>query len=72
VVDELLLGLCPLRPANAAYLFEGTTAELGRKRLKCHPFAQLAAPPALESRHGGKIDGIGNVIQSTGRGARNG
>jgi hypothetical protein len=72
MIDELLLGLCPLRPANAAYLFEGPAAEIARKRLKCHPFPRLAASPALESCHRGKIDVMGNVIQSTGRGTGNG
>ena len=72
VVDELLLGLGPFRPAHAADLFEGPAAELGWERLKRHPFAGLAASPALESRHRGKIDVSGNVIQSTGPGRRNG
>jgi len=72
MVDELLLGLGPFRPAHPADLFEGPAAELGRERLKCHSFSRLAASPALESRHRGKIDVSGNVIQSTGRRGRNG
>jgi len=67
VVDELLLGLGPFRPADAAYLFEGPAADVAGKRLEGHPLAGLAASGALECRHGGKIGGTGNVIQSTGR-----
>jgi hypothetical protein len=66
VVDELLLGLCPLRPANAADLFVGTAAEIGREGLEGHALTGLGATDALECRHGGKIGDTGNVIQSTG------
>jgi len=72
VVDELLLGLGPFRPAHAADLFEGPAAQIGREGLKRHPVSRLAASPALKSRHRGKIDVIGNVIQSMGRRRRNG
>jgi len=43
MVDQLLLGLEPLRPADAADLIEGSPTQLVLKRLKCHPFAFLPA-----------------------------
>jgi hypothetical protein len=67
VVDELLLGLCPFGPADAADLLEDPAAELGGERLEGHAFPGLAAAAALQSRHGGKIGDAGNVIQCTGR-----
>jgi len=47
VIDQLLLGLEPLRPADITDLIEGSPPQLVLKRLKCHPFAFLPAAGAV-------------------------
>jgi hypothetical protein len=66
VVYELLLSFQPLAPAYTADLIEGTPAQLVLEGLKCHLIPVLPTTAAMDNRHEGKIDIIGNVIQSIG------
>jgi hypothetical protein len=66
VIDQLLLGLEPLRPAGAADLVEGTASQIVLKRLESHPIPILPAAAAVQRVHVGKIDILQNVIQSMG------
>jgi len=44
MIDQLLLGLEPFRPADITDLIEGSPTQLVLKWLKGHPFAFLPAP----------------------------
>lgn len=55
VVDELLLRLEPLRPADVADLFVGAETELILEGSETHLVALLPAPGACDGCHAGKI-----------------
>jgi hypothetical protein len=67
VIDQLLLGFEPFRPADAAYVIESTSAEVILERLECHSLPILPATGTVNRLHAGKIDILQNVIQSIGR-----
>ena len=67
MIDELLLGFEPFRPADAANVIESTPAEVILERLEGHSLPILPATGAVNRFHAGKIDILQNVIQSIGR-----
>jgi hypothetical protein len=56
VIDELLLGLEPLCPADGANLFIRATAQVVLEGLKRHPISIQTATGAVKGGHRGKID----------------
>src|SRR5690242_10953376 len=66
VIDELLLHLGPLTPADRTDLLVGSLAYIVLKRLKRHSLALVAAAHAVHVAHARKIDVTRSVIQCTG------